>query len=75
MVESGDVEPIFDIFRLYRLRAQQNLSYALAQIEKEPDFAVNEEFEFDREKLPWIATPQEMQENWRKRMKMTRSAC
>ena len=69
VLQTGDVEPIFDVFRLYRLRAQQHLSYALSQLDKEPDFTINESFEFDREKLPWIATPQEMQENWRKRVK------
>jgi carboxyl-terminal processing protease len=69
VLQTGDVEPVFDIFRLYRLRAQQHLSFAIGQLEKEPDFTINEEFVFDREKAPWIATPQEMQENWRKRVK------
>jgi carboxyl-terminal processing protease len=69
VLAAGDVEPVFDIFRLYRLRAQQHLNFALAQLQTEPDFTVNEEFMFDREKAPWIASAQEMQENWRKRVK------
>jgi carboxyl-terminal processing protease len=69
VLDTGDVEPIYDIFRLYRLRAQQHLAFALAQLHEEPDFTVDEEFVFDREKAPWIATPQEMQDNWRKRVK------
>ena len=69
VLQTGDIEPVFDIFRLYRLRAQQHLSFALSQLQKEPDFTMNEDFVFDREKAPWIATPQEMQENWRKRVK------
>lgn len=69
VLQTGDIEPVFDIFRLYRLRAQQHLSYALSQLQKEPDFTINEEFVFDREKAPWIATPLEMQETWRKRVK------
>jgi len=68
-LRTGDVEPIYDIFRLYRLRAQQNISYALSQLDKEPDFTIDESFEFDREDSPWISTPQAMQENWRKRVK------
>jgi carboxyl-terminal processing protease len=66
---SGDVEPVFDIFRLYRLRAQQNLSFALSQLETEPDFTIDEDFVFDREAAPWIGSAREMQENWRKRVK------
>lgn len=66
---SGDVEPVFDIFRLYRLRAQQSLSFALAQLDTEPDFTIDEDLFFDREKAPWISNPQEMQDNWRRRVK------
>lgn len=66
---SGEVDPVFDIFRLYRLRAQQNLTYAIGQLQSEPDFTIDEDFVFDRENMPWISTPQEMQENWRKRVK------
>lgn len=65
----GDMEPVFDIFRLYRLRAQQNIGYAMSMLEKEPDFAVNEDYVFAREKLPWAGTPAEMQDLWRKRVK------
>lgn len=66
---SGDVDPVFDMFRLYRLRTQQNLSFALTQLGNEPDFTVDEEFLFDRENEPWIASAQDMQEYWRKRVK------
>jgi carboxyl-terminal processing protease len=69
VLETGDVEPVFDIFRLYRLRAQQHLTYALTQLEEQPDFSIDEQFLFDRKDAPWISTPQEMQENWRKRVK------
>ncbi|WKZ11379.1 MAG: carboxy terminal-processing peptidase [Gammaproteobacteria bacterium] len=69
VLDAGNVEPVFDIFRLYRLRAQQNLTYALSQLTEEPDFKVDEDFVFDREKAPWLATPRDMQENWRKRVK------
>ncbi len=69
VLDAGNVEPVFDIFRLYRLRAQQNLTYALSQLKEEPDFKVDEDFVFDREKAPWLATPRDMQENWRKRVK------
>ena len=68
-LRSGDMDPVFDIFRLYRLRTQQNLTYALTVLEEEPDFSVNEDYVFDRKDLPWISTPAEMQDLWRRRVK------
>jgi carboxyl-terminal processing protease len=69
VLRSGDLDPVFDVFRLYRLRAQQNLGYALTALESEPDFAVDEEYFFDREDLPWVTSPREMQAVWRRRVK------
>ncbi|MBN8281002.1 MAG: carboxy terminal-processing peptidase [Gammaproteobacteria bacterium] len=68
-LRQGDMEPVFDIFRLYRLRAQQNIGYAISLLDKEPDFTVDEDYVFAREKLPWVATPAEMQDLWRRRVK------
>jgi carboxyl-terminal processing protease len=68
-LRSGDMDPVFDIFRLYRLRAQQNIGYAISLLDKEPDFSVNEDYVFDREKLPWASSPAEIQDLWRRRMK------
>lgn len=68
-LRTGDMEPVFDIFRLYRLRAQQNIDYAMSLLDKEPDFAVTEDYVFNREKLPWAVTPAEMQDLWRRRVK------
>jgi carboxyl-terminal processing protease len=69
VVRSGNLEPIFDIFRLYRLRAQQNLDYALSLMDTEMDFSVDEEYVFDRQDMAWIETPGEMQDLWRQRVK------
>lgn len=68
-LRSGDMEPVFDIFRLYRLRAQQNIGYAMSLLDKEPDFTVNEDYVFMRDKLPWAQSPAELQDLWRRRMK------
>jgi carboxyl-terminal processing protease len=69
VLRTGQMEPVFDIFRLYRLRAQQNLSFALSLLQKEPAFTADEEFVFDREKQPWFATTPAMQDYWRRRVK------
>jgi carboxyl-terminal processing protease len=69
MVRSEPMDPIFDMFEVYRTRARDRLNFALLQLETEPDFTVDEEFEFDREKSPWATTEGELDDIWRKRVK------
>jgi carboxyl-terminal processing protease len=38
-------------------------------LETEPDFTVDEEYEFDREDSPWASTEAELDEIWRRRVK------
>jgi carboxyl-terminal processing protease len=68
-LRSGDLEPVFDIFNVYRQRIEQNYTFALSQLEKEPDFTVDESFVFDRTELPWLTSEAEMQNAWRRRVK------
>ncbi len=68
VLRSGDLESVFDVFRLYRLRAQQNLGYALSLLDTEIDFNTDEEYVFDREDAPWLSTQAEMQDLWRQRV-------
>ncbi len=68
-LRSGAMEPVFDIFRLYRLRAQQNIGYAMSLLDKEPDFTVNEDYVYMRDKLPWAQSPADLQDLWRRRTK------
>ncbi|MEZ5565838.1 MAG: carboxy terminal-processing peptidase [Gammaproteobacteria bacterium] len=68
-LRSGNMEPVFDIFRLYRLRAQQNIGYAISLLDQEPDFTVDEDYVFLRDKLPWAQSPAELQDLWRRRVK------
>lgn len=69
MVKSEPMNPVFDMFDVYRTRARERLTFALSQLETEPDFSVKEEFEFDREEAPWATTEAELDEIWRKRVK------
>jgi len=59
-VRSGHVQPAFDIFQLYRKRVEERIAYALSQLTTEPDFTVDEQFAFDREKQPWAVTTKEL---------------
>ena len=69
MVRSQPMDPIFDMFEVYRTRARERLTYALELLESEPDFTVHEEFRFDREDMPWAKTTAELDEIWRQRVK------
>ncbi len=69
MVRSEPLDPVFDMFEVYRTRVRERLNYALLQLQTEPDFTVDEEYAFDREELPWATTTDELDEVWRKRVK------
>ena len=69
ILKSGDMEPVFDIFRLYRLRAQQQLNYAIGLLDQEPDFEIDEYYVFDRTDMPWSADTAQRRELWRLRVK------
>jgi carboxyl-terminal processing protease len=63
------LEPAFKIFRTYRLRVEERISYALELLEQDFDFSQDEKYRFDREDVPWAADEAELAELWRKRVK------
>jgi carboxyl-terminal processing protease len=69
MIRSGDVDPAFAIFARFQQRNRERIKYAISQLDKEPNWTVNESFEFNREKAPWAASPAELDDFWRKRVK------
>ncbi|MEM7762724.1 MAG: carboxy terminal-processing peptidase [Pseudomonadota bacterium] len=69
MVVGASLDPVFDIFRTYQTRAGERWAYAQQMLEQEPDFSVEETFQFDRESAAWAADKQELDEIWRKRVK------
>lgn len=69
MIRTGDIEPAYLIFNRFQQRNRERMAAALALLKAEPEWTVNESFEFDRAKAPWPATPAEMQDLWRKRVK------
>ena len=68
-VVSGQLEPVFSMFNRFQVRNRERVAYALQLLKTEPDFTVDETFEFDRAKAPWAKTPDELNEIWRKRVK------
>ena len=66
---TGDLQPVFDIFNLFRKRAGERIDAAIALLASEPDYTLEETFQWDRSELPWPATDNEIDEVWRKNVK------
>jgi carboxyl-terminal processing protease len=66
---TGDLQPVFDIFNLFRKRAGERIDAAIALLATEPDYTLEESFQWDRSELPWPATDDEVDEVWRKNVK------
>jgi len=69
MIRTGDIDPAYLIFSRFQQRNRERLEHAIALLSSEPDWTLNETFEFDRGKAPWISDPAQMEELWRKRVK------
>ena len=69
MIRTGDLEPAYAMFARYQQRNRERIEYALALLDQEPDFTLEERFEFDREQAIWPASVEELNELWRKRVK------
>ena len=68
-IKSGALDPAFAIFGRFRERNRERMTYAIGLLNKEPDFALEESFDFDREGAPWPANDAEVNELWRQRVK------
>jgi carboxyl-terminal processing protease len=69
MIRTGELEPAYVIFARFQQRNRERINYALSQLKTEPDWTVNESFQFDREHAPWPTSANEMNDLWRKRVK------
>lgn len=69
IIGKESLEPVFDMFSIYRSRVRERFEFALQQLESEPDLTIDEEYEFDREETPWAKNTEQLDEIWRKRVK------
>jgi len=67
-IRSGELDPAFQVFSVYRQRVTERVAYARRLLRTEPDFTVEERFEYDRKDIPW-ASSAELDELWRKSVK------
>jgi carboxyl-terminal processing protease len=68
----GDLSSAFNMYNRLQQRVVERLSFLLGQLPekaKKFDFARNESLSLDRENASWAASPQELDELWRKRLK------
>ena len=71
-LEDGSVEPGFEIYNVYYRRILERMIYAIDRVENhvsEMDFTIDETIEIDREDAPYAASPAELDELWRLRIK------
>jgi carboxyl-terminal processing protease len=68
-LRSGDIEPAFKIFQVFRKRVDERTAFALQLLAAPFDFTVTEDYQFDREKAPWPRDKAALDELWRKRVK------
>ena len=71
-LEDGSVESGFEIYNVYYRRILERMIYAIDRVENhvsEMDFTIDETIEIDREDAPYAASPAELDELWRLRIK------
>ncbi len=69
MIRTGDIDPAYLIFARFQQRNRERIEHAIALLNTEPDWTLNESFEFDRTKANWVSDQAAMDELWRKRVK------
>ncbi len=65
----GGLDPIFDIYRLFRARMTDYFNFAKNYLDSRPDLDTERAWVLDREDLPRPASQMEMDELWRDRVR------
>ncbi len=68
-LRASDLTPAYEIFKTYRKRVDQRVNFALAQLEKAPDFSIDENYNLERKEAAWATGDDQLDEFWRKRLK------
>jgi carboxyl-terminal processing protease len=69
MIRTGNIDPAYLIFARFQQRNRERIQHAIALLQTEPDWTLNESYEFDRTHVAWPADQAAMDELWRKRVK------
>jgi carboxyl-terminal processing protease len=68
IVKSKPLDPVYEMFEVYQTRVRERLDFALTQLETEPDYSTDLEYQFDRTEETWAADSQVLDDIWRKRV-------
>ncbi|MCY3768829.1 MAG: carboxy terminal-processing peptidase [Gammaproteobacteria bacterium] len=68
-IKQGILDPVFAIFKIYRLRVDERIEYALQRLDEPFDFSLDETFLIDPEQARWAKSKEEMEDTWRRRIK------
>src|SRR5579864_9354606 len=69
MIRTGNIDPAYLIFARFQQRNRERMQHAIALLQTEPDWNLDESFEFDRQHAAWPADEATLDELWRKRVK------
>ncbi|HXY97831.1 MAG TPA: carboxy terminal-processing peptidase [Steroidobacteraceae bacterium] len=69
MIRTGNIDPAYLMFARFQQRNRERMQSALGQLKSEPDWTLDESFEFDRTHAPWPADQAQLDDLWRKRVK------
>jgi len=68
-MKSGNLNDVFYMFNVFQKRYLDRIKFSIAHIDDKFDFTTNDNFTFDRENLPWIASQADMDDLWLKHVK------
>jgi carboxyl-terminal processing protease len=70
LTRNENVDPAFEIYKVFRQRYQQRMDYVLnTLVAQNFEYSTDEYYESDRTKSPWASTPGELNDIWRKIIK------
>ena len=68
-IKSGQVDPAWAIFTVYRQRVGERIGYARRLLKDNFDFSGNERYQYDREDAPWAANSAAVEALWKQSVK------
>lgn len=68
-IKSKDLDPAYDIFKVYLQRLDQRIAFARNELKQNFDFTAKESYLYDRKEAQWAATEAELNAIWRQSVK------
>ncbi len=65
----NDLQPAYEIFNIYAERVKQRVVFAQERIQQPFDFEIDESYKYNRQDEPWVATVEDLDVLWRRRVK------